>query len=89
MPSTDEDDHDGDYGSHVLTNLDSDIFESTASQAPTDKSNKTISFDLRTRNVDTKKMNIVFVSRATEVKKTVMLLRVPTTPIFVFTSSES
>ncbi len=51
------------------TNLDSDIFQSTASQAPTEKTNKTVPVALRTRNVATKRVKIVLVSRATKVKK--------------------
>lgn len=69
MPSTDEDDHGSDYGSDVLTNLDSDIFQSTASQAPTEKTNKTVPVALKTRNVATKRVKIVPVSRATKAKR--------------------
>ncbi len=69
MPSTDEDDNGSDYGSDVLTNLNSDIFQSTASQAPTEKTNKIFPVALRTQNVATKKVKIVPVSRATKVKK--------------------
>ncbi len=67
--STDEDDHSSDYKSHVLTNLDSDIFQSTISQAPIKKSNKTVIFALRTWNVVRKRMKIVHVSRTTKVEK--------------------
>lgn len=69
MPSADEDDHDSDYGSDVVSNLDSDIFQSTASQALTEKTNKAVSVALGTRNIATKRVMIVPVSRATKVKK--------------------
>ncbi len=69
MPSTDKDDHGNDYGSDVLTSLDSDIFQSTASQAPIEKTNTTVPVALGTRNVAAKRVKIVLVSRATKVKK--------------------
>lgn len=68
MPSADEDDHDSDYGSDVLTNLDSDIFQSTASRALTEKTKKIVPVALGTRNIATKRVMIVPVSRATKVK---------------------
>ncbi len=86
MLSTDEDDHGSDYGSDVLTNLDSDIFQSTASQAPTKKTNKTVSVALRTQNVATKRMKTVLF-HGNKGEKGSDITKVPNTPIFVSTSS--
>ncbi len=69
MPSTDEDDHGSYYGSDVLINLNSNIFQSTASQATTKRTNKTVLVTLRTQNVATKRIKIVLFLQATNMKK--------------------
>ena len=67
--SADEDDHDSDYGSDALTNLDSNIFQSIASQAPTEKINKKAPVALRTRNIATNRVKVLPVLRAIKAKK--------------------
>ena len=42
MPPADDGYQDSDYGSDLPTNLDSETFKSTASQAPTEKTDKTV-----------------------------------------------
>ncbi len=51
--------HGSDYGSDVLTNLDFDIFESSASQAFSEKTDRTVPVASKTGNITTRREKIL------------------------------
>ena len=69
MSPADDSCHGSDYGRDVLTNLDSDIFKSSACQAPTEKTDKTVPVTSRTQNIAARREKIVPAPRATKVKE--------------------
>ena len=69
MPPADDGYQDSDYGSDLLTNPDSETFKSIASQAPTEKTDKTVPVASQTRNIATRREKVLPTPRETKVNR--------------------
>ena len=67
--------HGSDYGIDVLTNLDSDIFESSAPQTFSEKTDRTVFVALRTRNIATKREKILPKPQGSKYQKSITITK--------------
>ncbi|WP_375449199.1 hypothetical protein [uncultured Nostoc sp.] len=68
MPPADDGYQDSDYGSDLLTNPDSDTFKSIASQAATEKTDKTVVAS-QNRSIATRREKVLPTPRVTKVNR--------------------